>query len=129
MRLSTKDAKLALWIDPTGNELLYGHKAGRIVGCWYEVRIRREADSGRTTMYGEPRFIGRSDDHELATRLAAEERADEQALVVIQQMRKAKANNPLDAKIDELAELIKKVPAPRRAGLSAYILYRLTRAW
>lgn len=49
--------------------------------------------------------------------------------MVVQQMRKAKANNPLDAKIDELAGLITKVPAPRRAGLSAYILYRLTRAW
>lgn len=47
--------------------------------------------------------MGRSDDRELITRLAAAERAEEQALVVVQQMRKAKKDNPLDAKIDELA--------------------------
>lgn len=129
MRLSNKDTKLSAWIDPNGTELLYPHRAGRIVGCWYEVRVRRDADSAHTTMYGEPRFIGQSHDRELITRLAAEERADEQALAIIQRQRKAKQDNPLDATIDELVELIRNVPAPRRAGLTAYILYKLTRAW
>jgi hypothetical protein len=129
MRLSTKNTKLAAWVDPHGAELFYRHKSGNIVGCCYDVHLRRDPDNGRVTMYGSPVFVGPSDDRELATRLAAEERACEQELAVIQRQRKAKASNPLDAKIEELALLVKKVPAPQRAGLTAYILHKLIRAW
>lgn len=129
MRLSTKNTKLAAWIDPHGTELLYRYKSGKIVGCCYDVQIRRDPDSDRITMYGKPVFVGPSDNRELATRLAAEERAHEQELAVIQRQRKAKERNPLDTQIEELAQLVKKVPAPQRAGLTAYILHKLIRAW
>lgn len=117
------------WIDPDRNGRLYPYRAGRFVSCWYDVRVRRSPGNERITRYGDPRFVGQSDDHDLVTRLAAEHRAHEQDLAGIQRMRKATAANPFDAKIDELAHLVKTVPAPQRAGLTAYVLYRLTRVW
>lgn len=128
MRLSTKDTRLGAWVEPSGKTLHFKHKSGFIVGCEYEVRVRRDDDGG-TSMIGAPRFLGRSEDTDLARRLAAEERAYEQDLAVIQRERKAKEANPFDEAIDEVARHIRHLPAPQRAGVIAYVNYRLSRSW
>lgn len=109
MRLSTRNTTLAAWIDPHGRELSYRHNR-ELVGCCHDVRVRRDPDSGRVTIYGTPVLVGPNEDRELAARLVAEERACDQDLSVIQRQRKAKEANPLDTKIEELAQPVKRFP-------------------
>lgn len=127
LRVGERSTRLGEWVDASGETLWYAFKRGYAVGSLYEVRVERTAE--KTTRYGQPRYVGRNEDAELITRLAAEHRAAEQWFDLLRRVKKDKADDPLDAAIAELAKVIEHVPAPLRPGVINYISYKLTRSW
>lgn len=129
-RVDHKNIKACVWIDGNGKEHWYKHKAGRVPGCVYEVRVIRDAEGEPSSMYSNTRFVGPSEDAELVERLAARHRAAEVEIERLARVRRAKADDPVEKAIAHLADLVKAVPAPQRAGLVAYILHKVSRsAW
>lgn len=128
-RLDHKNVKASLWVDGTGQEHLFKHRTGRVVGCVYVVRVTRVDDEPRS-MHGTPKFVRRCEDEALAEKLAAQHRAAEIEADRLARVRKAKADDPLELLIERLALQVKAAPAPQRAGLISYIVHKLSRsAW
>lgn len=119
------------WLPPDGNEaesLPYAYRQGKNtryhVGCEYDVTIDEDG-----TIYGNPVFVGPSDDEDLRARLQTMDTGARQRWDLEARERKAGEDNELHNRIDDLAKLIKHLPAPQRAGMINYITHRLSRVW
>ena len=117
------------WVSPDDDVSLYysfhpGKTAGYSVGCEYDVKLDED-----NTMYGSPAFVGKSEDADLRAKLSTLDTGARQRWDLDARERKASKNNELNNRIDEVAELIKHLPAPQRAGVINYIAHRLSRVW
>jgi hypothetical protein len=128
MRLGKGHKKLGAWVTDDDTHAYFGYKSEHIVGCLYEVTVRRRRDGSLVGITGDFEYVGRSEDRELITTLATEDRAERQALEIEQQKRKDKADNPLDQAIEEVAKVTRRLPHNRRPGLIGYVMYRLVRS-
>lgn len=126
-----KGKRYVEWLPANGDEkesLPYAFKQGKNtsyhVGCEYDAKVD---DDG--TMYGRPVFVGKSEDGDLRAKLSMLDTGARQRWDLETRERKAGEDNELNNRIDDLAKLIKHLPAPQRAGMINYITHRLSRVW
>lgn len=125
-RVSTTGKRMHSWIDPAGEELYFKVRGSHAVGAIYEVEVSRP-DGGRIVRHGDPRYTGDRAEPEARDALSARHRAAEVALDLAARERRTKADDPLDAAIERLAELFRTVKPNQRTALLAYVIARLTR--
>src|SRR5579871_5448487 len=65
-------AKVAVWIDEDGKELVYKPSGHPVIGGVYAMEIVRDGE--KITRYGDGEYSHRSEDAELVARLEAEDR-------------------------------------------------------
>jgi hypothetical protein len=132
VRVGDKGKKFAEFVyseNPEADSLWYAYSAqkwvGFIVGGEYEVPLSSTGAIRR----GQARYLGLHDDEELRAKLRTQDQGARSWLDLEQRKRKDGEDNPLNERIDAVADLIKHLPAPQRAGVINYVMYRLSRTW
>lgn len=124
-RVNDKQTRVHVWIDASGTALHFKSRGHHTVGCEYEVRVDR-LEGGGVSLYEKPRrYIGPSQDTDLRDKLAAQHRAAETQLAVLQRERRAKDDDPFELAVNRLAYLVRLVPPNQRTTLVAYVVKRL----
>lgn len=129
-RVDGKGRRYHAWL-PAGaepdDELYYPPKGGRSVGAVYEVMVRRQGD--KTTMQQEVTYRHRNPDAELCALLEARHRAAEVKLTSVRIDRNDAKRTELDAMLEPLEAVMRKLPSMERDAYLAYVMRRLSRAW
>lgn len=115
------------WITADGTALWYKPVGSHSVGSVYAIKVSRA--NGTTTRYGNPAYVGRSEDTDLRDELSARHRAAEVTLDITRRESKDKANDPVEVAIQRLTDLAAKVPPSQRANFAAYVAYRVGKIW
>lgn len=105
----------------------FAYSAKEIVGGRYEVEVTRR-DGGRMTRHA-ARYLGLSEDEELRRELNAQDRAARTYLDAKARLAKDKADDPFEDLLRQMQDHIRRVPAPQRSALMAYVMYKLARTW
>jgi hypothetical protein len=119
------------WIDPSGRELLYGHKRGRTtwaIGSFYTAEVSRHA--GTTRLHNEPTYTGEQAEGELRRRLWAADTAARAQLARLTQERNDARRNALDEVLEPVLVVARTLKSgPDRDAFTAYVLRRMLSAW
>ena len=126
-RLGKGDKRVHEWITPDGTALWYRPVGSHSVGSVYAIKVSRA--NGTTTRYGNPAYVGRSEDADLRDELSARHRAAEITLDIKRRENKDKTDDPMEVAIQRLTDLAAKVPPSQRAHFAAYVAYRVGKVW
>lgn len=105
-RLDGKGRTLHAWRTPDGSVVLFSKAPGVAIGAVYDVDVSRDGE--RTTMYGSPRFAGRSAelelelDDELVAGWQAEDAAARHDAEQAREEKRAEKDPELEAALDVL---------------------------
>ena len=129
VRMTTDRKRTAMWIDPSGRELLFAAKASTrgAVGMVYNVTVVRPGGD-RVSMIGAPVWTGEAHpDDEYRLRLAAAARAAEVRLAAVSAERRYE--DELDQALEPLLAVARKMRAADRTALLAYVIRKIGGVW
>lgn len=112
----------ALWRDADGVDRGYKGAAGRVFGAYYRALVEREADGG-ASLYGTPTFVGGH--AEDAALIEVRARRVEDRLKLERMEKNTSRMAVVDAALEPLLALVRKMPTPARETFVSYVVQRL----